>query len=111
MMSSQPFPGSFHCCFLVSLFNTHIVIKKNFLYSSGAREKFESWRVLCVMLTRLLKRRGLLSGAEWSPDTSWDSCNVGGPLGSTSVGWIPVCRSNAGGKGGGEVRILHFGFD
>lgn len=93
-MPSQPFPGSFSCCFLVSSLNTNIVIKKNFLYSSGASEKFESWRVLCVMLTGLLKRRGLLSGAEWSPDSSWDSCNVGGPLGSTNVGWIPVCRSD-----------------
>lgn len=110
-MSSQPLPGSLNCCFLVSLFNTHIVIKKNFLYSSGAREKFESWRVLCVMLTRLLRRRSFLSGAEWSPDTSWDSCSVGGPLGSTNVGWIPVCRSIASGKGGRDVGILHFGFD
>lgn len=85
-MSSQPFPGVLRHCFLVSLFNTHIVIKKNFLYSSGAPEKFESWRVLYVMLTRLLKRIGLLSRAKHSPDTSWDSCNGGGPLGSRGAG-------------------------
>lgn len=93
-MSSQHFPGILNRCFLVSLFNTHIVIKKNFLYSSGAPEKFESWRVLYVMLTRLLKRIGLLCRAKQCPDTSWDSCNVGGPLGSTSMGWIRACGKN-----------------
>ena len=90
-MSSEPFQGVLKHCFLVSLFNTHVVIKKNFLYSSGAPEKFESWRVLYVMLTCLLKRIGLLGRAEQSPDTSWGSCNVGGPLGSMSVGWIRPC--------------------
>lgn len=110
-MSSQPFPGSFNCSSLVSLFNTHIVIKKNFLYSSGAREKFESWRVLCVMLTRLLKRRGLLvelNGAQIPAGTVvmledlWEAQMWDGSL---------CARATAGGKRGREVRILHFGFD
>lgn len=110
-MCSQPFPGSFNRGFLVSLFNTHIVIKKNFLYSSGAREKFESWRFLCVMLTCLLKRRGLLeelNGAQILAGTAvmledlWEAQMWDGFL---------CAGVTAGGKGGREVRILHFGFD
>lgn len=93
-MPFQPFPGILKRCLLVSLFNTHIVIKKNFLYSSGAPEKLESWRVLYVMLTRLLKRRGLCCRAKQTPDTSWGSCDAGEPLGSPIVGWIVVYRGD-----------------
>lgn len=39
-MPLQPLAGILKCCFLLSLFNTHIVIK-NFLYSSGAAEESE----------------------------------------------------------------------
>lgn len=73
LMPSQPFPGILQRCFLMSLFNTHIVIKKNFLYSSGAPEKPESWRGLYVMLTRWLKSRGFLGRANQSPDPAGTS--------------------------------------
>lgn len=49
LMSSPPFPGILQRCFLVSLFNTRVVIKKNFWYSSGAPEKPETWRGLYVI--------------------------------------------------------------